>query len=77
MRLLSVHSTVAFLLLIAIGVGSALGTVALLAPEGTHLPRLVSTCGFILASHIAGCVAWTKALRGELNPIWEPTRRPS
>ncbi|MDZ4863041.1 MAG: glycosyltransferase family 2 protein [Gemmatimonadota bacterium] len=76
LALLSLHSTVALILLIAVGVGSALGMVALLAPEGTHLPRLVSTCGFILASHIAGFIAWTKALRGELNPIWEPTRRP-
>ena len=74
---LSFTSLVAFLLLIPVAVGIALGTIALLAPEGTRLPRLVSTCGFLLASHVAGFVAWTKALRGELNPIWEPTRRPT
>jgi hypothetical protein len=68
---------VAFALLIGVGVGIVLGTVALLAPEGTRLPRLISLCGFILASHVAGFIAWTRALRGELNPIWEPTRRPT
>jgi hypothetical protein len=77
LAMLSPSSLVAFGLLIGIGVGGALGTVALLAPAGARLPRLVSTCGFILVSHVAGFVAWTKALRGELNPIWEPTRRPT
>ncbi len=77
LALLSPHSLLAFSLLIGIGLGTALGTVALFAPEGTRLPRLVSTCGFVLASHVAGFIAWTKALRGELNPIWEPTRRPT
>ena len=74
---LSFTSLMALVLLIPVAVGIALGTIALLVPEGTRLPRLVSTCGFLLASHVAGFVAWTKALRGELNPIWEPTRRPT
>lgn len=56
--------------------GTLLGTIAMRAPEGRRLPRLVSLCGFVLATHLAGFLAWTKALRGELNPIWEPTRRP-
>ncbi len=38
-------------------------------------PRLLGLAGFILASHVAGFLAWLKALRGERNPIWEPTRR--
>jgi cellulose synthase/poly-beta-1,6-N-acetylglucosamine synthase-like glycosyltransferase len=56
-------------------VGIALGTVAMRAPEGRRLPRLVSLCGFVLVTHLAGFLAWTKALRGESNSIWEPTRR--
>ncbi len=56
--------------------GTLLGAVAMRAPEGRRLPRLVSLCGFVLATHLAGFLAWSKALRGELNPIWEPTRRP-
>jgi len=35
----------------------------------------VALLGFVLAAHAAGFMAWTKALRGELNPVWEPTRR--
>jgi len=56
-------------------VGSALGLIALRAPEGTSVPRVFRLCGFVLATHVAGFLAWTRALRGELNPIWEPTRR--
>jgi glycosyltransferase involved in cell wall biosynthesis len=56
--------------------GMGLGLLAWRAPEGRPLPKLVALCGFALVSHVAGLVAWSKALRGELNPIWEPTRRP-
>jgi cellulose synthase/poly-beta-1,6-N-acetylglucosamine synthase-like glycosyltransferase len=56
--------------------GIACGIVAMRAPEGRRLPKVVALCGFALASHLAGFIAWTRALRGELNPIWEPTRRP-
>lgn len=56
--------------------GVGLGIVALRSPEGRRLPRPVALCGFVLATHLAGFLAWTRALRGELNPIWEPTRRP-
>ena len=38
------------------------------------MPRL-GVCGFVVATHLAGLLAWAKALRGERNPIWEPTRR--
>lgn len=58
-------------------VGMLLGALAWRAPEGKRLPRLIALCGFALVSHVAGLVAWSKALRGELNPIWEPTRRSS
>lgn len=57
-------------------VGVGMGVFALQSPEGRRLPRVVALCGFILATHLAGFLAWTRALRGELNPIWEPTRRP-
>ena len=48
---------------------------ALALPEGTRLPRPVTAAGFAVVSLAAGFVAWTRALRRELNPIWEPTRR--
>jgi cellulose synthase/poly-beta-1,6-N-acetylglucosamine synthase-like glycosyltransferase len=76
LALLSLESVVAALGLVVVLIGTLLGAVAMRAPEGRRQPRLVALCGFVLASHLAGFIAWTKALRGELNPIWEPTRRP-
>jgi cellulose synthase/poly-beta-1,6-N-acetylglucosamine synthase-like glycosyltransferase len=58
---------------IVIGLVAGLG---ILRSGERRQPRIVSLLGFTLASFVAGFVAWTKALRGELNPIWEPTRRP-
>jgi hypothetical protein len=73
--LLSFSSRAALGLLIAAGAGIGLGVLALRSPENRRLPGLVSLCGFVLASHLAGLQAWIKALRGENNAIWEPTRR--
>ncbi|MEO8448704.1 MAG: glycosyltransferase family 2 protein [Gemmatimonadota bacterium] len=56
-------------------VGILLGIAAVRWPGGKP-PRLLARLGFAVASLWAGFMAWTKALRGELNPIWEPTRRP-
>jgi len=72
---LSLKSAVAAGALGVAVVGSTLGLIALRAPEGTPVPRVFRLCGFVLATHVAGFLAWTRALRGELNPIWEPTRR--
>jgi hypothetical protein len=74
--LLSFQSRLAAVTLVVALIGILLGAIAMRTPEGKRVPRLVSFCGFVLASHVAGFIAWTKALRGELNPIWEPTRRP-
>lgn len=76
LMLLAWESLAARGLLALVLAGLGLGLLAWLAPEGRPLPRLVAICGFAVVSHVAGLVAWTKALRGELNPIWEPTRRP-
>ncbi|MDH4132073.1 MAG: hypothetical protein OEV95_09740, partial [Gemmatimonadota bacterium] len=72
---LSFDSVIAAGLLGLAAVGMVLGLVALNTPEGRPVSRLSRLCGFVLATHVAGFLAWTKALRGELNPIWEPTRR--
>ncbi len=74
--LLARNSILARGALLLVGLGLGLGLLAWRAPEGRPLPRIVAICGFALVSHVAGLVAWSKALRGELNPIWEPTRRP-
>jgi cellulose synthase/poly-beta-1,6-N-acetylglucosamine synthase-like glycosyltransferase len=73
--LLSLSSTAAALLLTATLSGALLGLLAIRWPEGRPMPWVVAVCGFILVTHTAGLVAWGKALRGERNPIWEPTRR--
>ena len=68
------HPWARWLLLLAV-LGCLGGVAAFLWPRGRAIPRLVSLLGFAVSSTIAGFVAWAKALRGELNPTWEPTRR--
>ena len=55
--------------------GLIAGFGAMRRAERRPVPRLVSFTAFIFASNLAGLLAWVKALRGERNPIWEPTRR--
>lgn len=56
-------------------VGAALGVAGYYWPEGRRPPRLLAVTGFALSSSVAGLVAWIRALRQELDPVWEPTRR--
>ena len=44
-------------------------------PEDRHAPRLISVPAYVVSGIIAALEAWIRALRGELNPMWEPTRR--
>jgi hypothetical protein len=62
----------------------ALGAVALAVvaawlgwrwPSGRRMPRLLSLPTFFVVGNLAAMRAWIQALRGELNPVWEPTRR--
>ena len=64
----------AALLAASIG-GIVVGAVGLAWPEGRRIPGPIAFFGFLLSAQAAGFVAWTEALRRELNPIWEPTRR--
>jgi cellulose synthase/poly-beta-1,6-N-acetylglucosamine synthase-like glycosyltransferase len=75
LAMLSLRSSIAALLFLAGLMVLVTGTIALRWPEGRPMPRLVGVCGFVVATHLAGLLAWGKALRGERNPIWEPTRR--
>jgi cellulose synthase/poly-beta-1,6-N-acetylglucosamine synthase-like glycosyltransferase len=52
------------------------GAVAVRWPEEKAIPGPLGLAGFVVAVNIAALLAWWKALRGEENPIWEPTRRP-
>ena len=66
----------------AAAVAGALGLAAATAlawrwPAGRPMPRVLSIPGFAVAANLAAMVAAVRALRGELDPVWEPTRRPS
>jgi hypothetical protein len=57
------------------GLIGVLGTMGWLVPEGRRLPRVLAVPAFVIASNLAVLHSWINALRGDLNPIWEPTRR--
>ena len=44
-------------------------------PFGIRIPIVLALLGYVILALLAGLHAWVNALRGELNPVWEPTRR--
>jgi cellulose synthase/poly-beta-1,6-N-acetylglucosamine synthase-like glycosyltransferase len=76
LALLASEFVVAEILLIMGALVAAVGAFALAAPETRRLPVPLAVAGFIVAVNVAALAAWWKALKGERNPIWEPTRRP-
>lgn len=56
-------------------VGSAAGLLGWLWPRDRRLPRVLELPAYVGSGLVAGLMAWVKALGGELNPVWEPTRR--
>jgi cellulose synthase/poly-beta-1,6-N-acetylglucosamine synthase-like glycosyltransferase len=76
LALLAPTSLAAALIVLVIALAMALGVVGMKWPEGRKAPTPIALCGFALAVNAAALRAWGKALRGERNPIWEPTRRP-
>jgi hypothetical protein len=56
--------------------GGLLALIGWFWPEGRRrIPRPFAIPAYIAVANIAVLRAWFKAMRGELNPIWEPTRR--
>jgi hypothetical protein len=43
-------------------------------PEG-RVPRPAAAAAYVVWGVVAGLHAWVSALRGDLTPTWEPTRR--
>jgi cellulose synthase/poly-beta-1,6-N-acetylglucosamine synthase-like glycosyltransferase len=74
--LMAVASPWGALLGATVAVGLALGWLGYAWPEARPAPRLLMLAGFAVSANLAGIEAWVRALRGELNPVWEPTRRP-
>ena len=57
------------------GAGALVAVAAWFWPEDRALPRWLGLPAFGFWGLVAGLHAWVNALRGELHPTWEPTRR--
>ena len=44
-------------------------------PSDARMPRVIGLPAYVLLGLVAGLHAWIKAVGGDLDPIWEPTRR--
>jgi cellulose synthase/poly-beta-1,6-N-acetylglucosamine synthase-like glycosyltransferase len=63
---------------IAVGGAAALFILALIGwnwDETRHIPRIFSIPAFLVAGNLAVMRATINAMRGELNAVWEPSRR--
>lgn len=56
-------------------VGIVLGTVGWALGDGRRLPVLLKLPGFVLMGNVAAMHAVVRAISGDKDPIWEPTRR--
>lgn len=61
--------------LAGVAAGSGIGALGWLWPEGRRLPKLLALPAYVVAGNLAVLHSWISAFRGDLNPIWEPTRR--
>ncbi len=53
----------------------ALAAVGWWWPEQRATPRIAAVPAYFISGMLAAIAAWTRALSGDLNPVWEPTRR--
>jgi glycosyltransferase involved in cell wall biosynthesis len=60
---------------IAAGATVAAAIIAWRWPEARPLPRVLGVPGYLVSGVLAGLRAWGNALRGQLHPVWDPTRR--
>ena len=74
-RLVSVLLVVLGLLGVLL-LGVAVGALGMWWPEGRRAPYPVALAGFVLASNLAGLMAWRRAMGRQRRAPWEPTRRP-
>ncbi len=65
----------AALVVAPVAIGLLLAMAGWYWPAGRSAPRVVSMASYLVSGIVAALVAWTNAVRGELTPIWEPTRR--
>jgi hypothetical protein len=63
--------------LLAVALAGLLAVIGWLFPRVGARSKIFSVPAYMLAGFIASLHAWLKALSGDLDPIWEPTRRGS
>ncbi len=73
--LLAAGSPWALALFIAVVAAGLVGTGAWLLGGSRRLPGFLSVPAFLVMSNVATLYASLRALHGDRNPIWEPTRR--
>jgi uncharacterized membrane protein HdeD (DUF308 family) len=56
-------------------VGTAAGIIGMRWPVKQKAPAFFNLAGFVLASNVAGVLAWVQVLRNQRAAVWEPTRR--
>lgn len=72
---LSFTSLWARALLVAAGLLSAPGIIALVRRGAASMPRLLALPAYVAAGNAAALHAWVRVLTGRYAPAWEPTRR--
>jgi cellulose synthase/poly-beta-1,6-N-acetylglucosamine synthase-like glycosyltransferase len=73
--MLTLTEPVARIVVAGAALSLALAAIGWSWPEGKRIPMVLSIPAFMVAGNVAVIVATISALRGELNAVWEPTRR--
>lgn len=71
----SISARLWWLLTGGLTIGTALALTGWNWPEERQAPRIVAVPAYVASGTIAALTAWINTARGDLNPIWEPTRR--
>ena len=61
------------IVVLVVAIFGVCAAVAWFWPASRAMPRFVAFPGYLALGLVAGMHAWLNALRGELNPIWEPS----
>lgn len=65
------------IVLAALLAGVATGIAAMRWPRGRRAPRPLVLAGYLLASNVAGVLAWWRFFNRQRTAVWQPTSRPA
>ncbi len=71
----SVRHPLAWILFVGGTTVVVLGVAGWFWPRQDRIPRVLSVPAYAVAGNVAALHSWLRAIRGDRNPIWEPTRR--